>query len=606
MSTFEKCRSPVRWIILVLGCLMMVGSYYSFDIPSALKTQIDDYTGNKSDYEVNFSLMYTLYSAPNVILPFFGGYLVDRFGVSFCLLIFSTLIAVGQVVFTIGLSTKSWPVIFIGRLIFGLGGESFTVANSALLSDWFKGTELAFAFGVNLSISKLGSVINNIVSPILAEKVDIVFALWFGAILCGVGVGCVFLTIPLQKNAEVATLMAKKNLGPDALLLEADESKELQEELLLKGDESSLVEEQEQPSIKDVTKFPVIFWVLVVSCVTVYGCVLPFNNISSSLLLERNYFKEPSDSCVLLDPNQCQSSTNYPMSCPSSHWYQPPLPDSATVGGVLYDPLEISDIDCSDDLWKDGCTKEYCDRQSDAISQASYMMSIPYIISAILSPPLGYLVDIYGFRAIISTISPIILIFVHVFLATLSSSPVVPLIGQGLAYTGFVSVLWPSVPLVVEERLIGLGFGVLTSMQNLATALIPLIIAKIASNNDGNYIPNVEYLFVSLACIGTVVGLYMNYYDFYHANGILNAGLDLSNDDELIQDDDTKNPFHVGEDDGSSENLSEARASYSYNFQSGSRNPSIDIIHKSNRSRGPSFSNYEEVYRAKSFDRKNR
>ena len=45
---------------------MMVGSYYCFDIPAALKTQIDDYLGNSSDYEVNFSLLYTLYSAPNV------------------------------------------------------------------------------------------------------------------------------------------------------------------------------------------------------------------------------------------------------------------------------------------------------------------------------------------------------------------------------------------------------------------------------------------------------------------------------------------------------------------------------------------------------------
>lgn len=45
---------------------MMIGSYYCFDIPAALKTQIDDYLGNSSDYEVNFSLLYTLYSAPNV------------------------------------------------------------------------------------------------------------------------------------------------------------------------------------------------------------------------------------------------------------------------------------------------------------------------------------------------------------------------------------------------------------------------------------------------------------------------------------------------------------------------------------------------------------
>jgi len=75
---------------------MMVGPYYCFDIAAALKTQIDDHFGNSSDYEVNFSLLYTLYAAPNVILPFFGGYAIDRFGVRMCLLSFISLIALGQ------------------------------------------------------------------------------------------------------------------------------------------------------------------------------------------------------------------------------------------------------------------------------------------------------------------------------------------------------------------------------------------------------------------------------------------------------------------------------------------------------------------------------
>ena len=66
-TSFEKSKSPWRWVILVLGCLMLIGSYYCFDIPAALKTQIDDYMGDPSDYEFKFSLLYTLYAAPNVI-----------------------------------------------------------------------------------------------------------------------------------------------------------------------------------------------------------------------------------------------------------------------------------------------------------------------------------------------------------------------------------------------------------------------------------------------------------------------------------------------------------------------------------------------------------
>ncbi len=65
----EKSQSQWRGVILLLGCFMMVGSYYCFDIPAALKTQIDDYMGDPSDYEIQFGLLYTLYAAPNVSLP---------------------------------------------------------------------------------------------------------------------------------------------------------------------------------------------------------------------------------------------------------------------------------------------------------------------------------------------------------------------------------------------------------------------------------------------------------------------------------------------------------------------------------------------------------
>ena len=54
--------------------------------------------------------------------------------------------------------------------------------------------------------------------------------------------------------------------------------------------------------LADALKFPHAFWVLVISCVVVYGCVLPFNNIASSLLLERDYFKPQSDTCHLEYP----------------------------------------------------------------------------------------------------------------------------------------------------------------------------------------------------------------------------------------------------------------------------------------------------------------
>lgn len=101
---------------------MMIGNYYCYDNPAALKTQIDDYMGNPSDYETLFSLLYTVYSIPNVILPFFGGYFIDKLGVRLCLLVFAGCILTGQIVFAIGLGAKQWWLMFLGRVIYGFGG----------------------------------------------------------------------------------------------------------------------------------------------------------------------------------------------------------------------------------------------------------------------------------------------------------------------------------------------------------------------------------------------------------------------------------------------------------------------------------------------------
>ena len=201
----EKTESVYRWVILFLTCVMMIGNYYSYDNPAALKTQIDDYMGNPDDFETLYNLLYTVYSIPNVFLPFVGGYFVDSWGVRICLIIFCVLIFIGQAVFALGLSLKSWPIMYVGRIIFGMGGESLSVGNSALLSAWFEGKELAFAFGLNLSIARLGSVINNLVSPAIANGVGLVYALWFSAILCAVSVLCSLIISRIDKRFDDTT-----------------------------------------------------------------------------------------------------------------------------------------------------------------------------------------------------------------------------------------------------------------------------------------------------------------------------------------------------------------------------------------------------------------
>jgi MFS family permease len=495
---------------------MMIGNYYSYDNPAALKSQMQSYFGNPSDFETLYSLLYTVYSVPNVFLPFFGGYFVDRLGVCICLIIFTTLITAGQCVFALGLTIKSWPVMYIGRVIFGFGGESLAVANSAILADWFEGKELAFAFGLNLSIARLGSVINNLVSPAIASGISISFALWFSAFLCGGSLLCAIIMSPIDHSMNV-------KLGR---VVGSSADKDPAGQKLLDEAQNSDVEKDEEDNVKfsEVLNFKFAVWILVISCLVVYGCVLPFNNIANTLLLERNYFiAQPSD-CLLTIPDKCESDTNQPNSaCHTGNNYQPPLPTT----------IDSNDVDCTQDQYSDDgtCTYDYCNLESKAQTTAATVMSIPYIISACLSPLLGRVVDNYGKRAYIATLAPILLIIVHLLLAVSSVTPEVPLAGQGISYSAFAAVLWPSVPLVVEKRLVGLAYGVITSVQNLGLATFPLIIAQIYADSDNEYIPNVEYFFVSLACLGTIVGIYLCYYDAQNDN-IFNRAKAPEDDDE--------------------------------------------------------------------------
>ena len=45
-----------------------------------------------------------------------------------------------------------------GPVLLGLGSEPLIVAITTALAKWFKGRELSFAFGINLTIARLGSV----------------------------------------------------------------------------------------------------------------------------------------------------------------------------------------------------------------------------------------------------------------------------------------------------------------------------------------------------------------------------------------------------------------------------------------------------------------
>ena len=180
----KKSESSFRWLILASICLLTIGTYYTFDEPAALKSQIEDYMRDTGNFELQYSLLFSIYAFPNIILPFFGGFFVDKWGATYCAVIFAILIVAGNSVFAIGLGMKSWGLMYLGRFMHGCGGPNLCVAASTMLSQWFIGGELSLAFGLDLSLKRCASVLNNLVSPQVAKQSNVVMSAWIGVGMC--------------------------------------------------------------------------------------------------------------------------------------------------------------------------------------------------------------------------------------------------------------------------------------------------------------------------------------------------------------------------------------------------------------------------------------
>jgi MFS family permease len=129
----------------------MFGNYYAYDSIGPVADALQRYLGF-SDTQI--ATLNAIYSFPNIVMVLIGGIIVDRFGAARATLAFAIIQAIGVVITAM---SPLFPVMAAGRLIFGLGAESMIVAITVAIGQWFVGKQLGFAFGLNLSLARLGS-----------------------------------------------------------------------------------------------------------------------------------------------------------------------------------------------------------------------------------------------------------------------------------------------------------------------------------------------------------------------------------------------------------------------------------------------------------------
>ncbi|XP_061638264.1 major facilitator superfamily domain-containing protein 1 isoform X2 [Phyllopteryx taeniolatus] len=256
-----------RVVILVFMCFLGFGSYFCYDNPASLQTQV------LQDMNLNtakFMQLYAWYSWPNVILCFFGGFLIDRvFGIRLGTIIFSLFVCVGQVIFATGALVNHFWLMEIGRFIFGIGGESLAVAQNTYAVNWFKGKELNLVFGLQLSMARLGSTVNMNIMGWVYSKVSLLVSapghitlgcsLMIAAVTCIFSLICALVLAFLDKRAEK--------------ILQKDQGKT-----------------GEVIQLTDVKDFPLPLWIIFIICVSYYVAIFPFIGLGQVFFIEKFNF----------------------------------------------------------------------------------------------------------------------------------------------------------------------------------------------------------------------------------------------------------------------------------------------------------------------------
>jgi nitrate/nitrite transporter NarK len=196
----------------------------------------------------------------------------------------------------------------------------------------------------------------------------------------------------------------------------------------------------------DIKKFNSSYWYVVLLCVTFYSAIFPFTALATDMFHDK--------------------------------WGIPLVSESS--GGFLI---------------------QIFGNFFHMFSTAPGITSIVIFASMIFAPFAGDLVDRIGKRAMMMVVGSLMLIPAHLIMGITHWNPIPSMIVLGAAFVLVPAAMWPSVPLVVEEKRVGTAFGLMTAIQNLGLGLFPLLNGKLR-DATGTYTATQ----IMFACLG-VAGL---------------------------------------------------------------------------------------------------
>ncbi|MBQ6648703.1 MAG: MFS transporter [Muribaculaceae bacterium] len=505
----------MRWTALLLLALAMFCSYVFMDILSPIKDLMQETRGWDS---AAFGRMQGAEVFLNVYVFFLiiAGIILDKMGVRFTAVLSGAVMLIGGIIkfyaVTDGFDATplgqwftnnlNWdgdiPIIgtilpfadgmpgsaklaAIGFMLFGSGCEMAGITVSRGIVKWFKGRETALAMGSEMALARLGVATCMIFAPFFAKlggEVHVDNAVKFGVVLLCIALIMFIVYFFMDKKLDSQTGEA---------------------------------EEKDDPfKISDLGKIftSLGFWLVALLCVLYYSAIFPFQKYAVNML-QCNLTLNPAD--------------------PSTYWggSTEGFPISVTVVQYII-MLIVAICSFSSNFSKKKGMKYglmclaivalviYC-YMGYMRGTAETIFAVFPLLAVAITPILGNYVDHKGKAASMLMLGSILLVVCHLTFAfilpefkgnTVGGTVVayVTILVLGASFSLVPAALWPSVPKLVDEKIIGSAYAAIFWIQNIGLGLFPTLIGIVLqkTNAEGTAAHELDYTWalVMLAILG--------------------------------------------------------------------------------------------------------
>ena len=471
----------MRWTALLLLALAMFCSYIFMDILSPIKDLMQETRGWDS---TAFGTMQGSEVFLNVFVFFliFAGIILDKMGVRFTAVLSAAVMLVGAVIkwyavseSFMGTGLETWftnnlnyiPVFdelgvspfyqgmpasakfaACGFMIFGCGCEMAGITVSRGIVKWFKGREMALAMGSEMALARLGVATCMIFSPFFAKlggSISVSRSVAFGVVLMCIALIMTIVYFFMDKKLDSQTGEAEEKDDPFKI-------SDLGQILSSSG-----------------------FWLVALLCVLYYSAIFPFQKYAVNML-------------------QCNLTLTEPAQ--DSFW----AGSSVTIIQYVI-MLLVAGFGFASNFQKQKSRQygmlaisivalvTYCYMGYMRQSAESIFAVFP-LLAVLITPILGFYVDHKGKAASMLILGSLLLIACHLtfaFILPLFKESAVggiiiayaTILVLGSSFSLVPASLWPSVPKLVDAKVIGSAYALIFWIQNIGLWLFPLLIGKV-------------------------------------------------------------------------------------------------------------------------------